>query len=170
MQTFNIKVCNQLKTIDSSDTCSADISDGSLVVEFDALLCLPLSDLRYTQVVIETLAGGDVRADIILKVGYIFDVTSGYAIYSPSNGEIVLAWKTNQTLGAPAVVDLYAAAFCVQLTNPMLPATGAELMVSAVVGKNSARLPPVSIPGIQVLFVVNLFLLGNCCCKLVLFF
>ncbi len=99
---------------------------------------------------IETHAGGDVRADVILKVGFVFDVTSGYALYSPSTGQMVLAWKINQTLGSSAAADPYAASFCIKLTNPMLPDTGAELMVSAVVGRNSARLPPVSIPGIQV--------------------
>jgi hypothetical protein len=124
-------------------------------VEFNAFLCSSWSDLRSTQVEIATHAGGDIKADIIWKVGYVFDTTSGYALFSPSNGEMVLSWKSNQTLGSPAAADPYAAAFCVKLTNPMVPATGSELMVSAVVGRSSARLPPVSVPGIQVLLWIK---------------
>lgn len=140
------------KTI-SSDTCSADTSDGLVKAELDALLCSPLSDPRSTLVEIETHAGGDVRADINVKIGYVFDVTSGYTLYSPLTGRMVLSWKTNQTLGSPAAADPYAIAFCIKLTNPMLPDTGAELMVSAVVGRNSARLLPVLISGVQVRYL-----------------
>jgi hypothetical protein len=139
-----------MKTNVSSDTCTSSNGLLPVEVEFNTLLCSQLTNPKATLVEIGTVAGGDIRADVFVKVGYVFDLTSGYALYSPSKGDIVLAWKTNQTLGSPAAADQYAAAFCVKIRNLLLPATGAVLMVSALVGTSAAQLPPVLIPGIQV--------------------
>ena len=149
MQVFTIAVCDLPETV-IPNTCSTEGSTKSLIFQLDVSPCDQWAASGPLQINIETHAGGRITAELAISIGYVFDLSSGSAIYSPSADSLVIDLQYNQTVGSQAAADPYSFSFCVQAMNPMQTATGAKLQVTATVGAGNLLLKPAYFPGIQV--------------------
>ena len=150
-QVFRIGLCGLPEAVMTTEKCSSTIEHDDFVSDIlDATSCYQWASPVPIQIQINTSAGGNIVATVMFFIKYIFDISSGSAVYNPVAGTLTIAVKQNETLGSISTTDLSVLAFCVQATNPFQTATGAQLQVSATLGSSNVPIQAAVAPGPQV--------------------